>query len=46
VPFTLPILLERILHGDGFVHEELAVHGFDGGIGGFEVRVGDEAVAF
>ena len=32
VSFALAILFEGVLDGDGLVHEELAVHGFDGGI--------------
>ena len=46
VPLAFAVLLERVLHGDGFVHEELAVHGLDGGVGRPEVGVGYEAVAF
>ena len=46
VAFAFAVFLEGVLDGDGFVHEELTVHGFDGGVGGFEVGVGDEAVAF
>lgn len=29
VPFALAVLLERILHGDRLVHEELPVHGLN-----------------
>ena len=46
VPFALAVLFEGVLDGDGFVHEELAVHGFDGGVGGFKVGVGDEPIPF
>lgn len=46
MPFALPVLLECVLDCDGFVHEELAVHRFDSGVGGFEVGVGDKTVAF
>jgi hypothetical protein len=30
VSFPLAVLFEGVLHGDGFIHEELTVHGFDG----------------
>jgi hypothetical protein len=46
VAFALAVLFECVLDGDGFVHEELAVHGFDGCVGGFEIGVGYEAVPF
>ena len=42
---ALSVLLEGVLDGDGFVHEELAVHGLDRGVRGFEVGEGDEAIA-
>ena len=45
VPLALAVLLECVLDGDGLVHEELAVHGLDRGVRGFEVGEGDEAVA-
>ena len=44
MPFTLPILFEGELDRDGLIHEELAIHGLNSGIGGFEVRVGHESV--
>jgi hypothetical protein len=43
--FTLSILLERILHGNGLIHEVLVVHRFNGGIRVIKVVVGDKAVA-
>lgn len=46
VPLALAVLLVRILHGDLFIHQILAVHVGDGGVGGLEVAKGDEAVAF
>lgn len=46
VPLALPVFLERVLHGDGLVHQELAVHRLDRAVGGLEVGVGDKAVAF
>lgn len=36
VSFSLPVLLERISHCHGFVHQELRVHRFDRGVRGFE----------
>ena len=39
VPFAFSVFLEGVLDGDGFIHEELAVHGFDSGVRGFEVRI-------
>ena len=44
--FALAVLLVGVLDGDVFVHEVLVVHVGDGVVGGFEVGVGDEAVAF
>lgn len=44
--FALTILLEGILDGDGLIHEELAVHRFNGGVRRLEVGVGNEAVTF
>jgi hypothetical protein len=44
VPLTLPILFEGKLDRDGLIHEELAIHGLNSRIGGFEVRVGYESV--
>lgn len=46
VSFSLSIFLERVLDCDGLVHEELAVHGFDGRVRGFEIRVCDETISF
>ena len=43
--FAFAIFLERILDCHSFVHEELAVHGLDSGVGGFKIGVGDETVA-
>jgi hypothetical protein len=44
--FAFAILFKSVLNTDGFIHEELAVHGFDGCIRGFEVRVSNETVTF
>lgn len=46
VTFAFAVFLVGILHGDVFVHEVLAVHVRDGVVGGFEVGVGDESIAF
>lgn len=46
VALALPVFLERVLHGDGLVHEELAVHRLDSAVRRLEVGVGDKAVAF
>lgn len=43
---ALAVLLVRVLHADILVHEVLGVHVCDGVVGGLEVGVGDEAVAF
>jgi hypothetical protein len=45
VALALAVLFEGVLDRDGLVHEELAVHGLDRGVGRFEVRVGHEAIA-
>jgi hypothetical protein len=45
VTLAFAVFLESILHGDGFVHEELAVHGLCRSIGSLEVGVRDEAIA-
>jgi hypothetical protein len=36
VPLSLRVFLEGVGDGDGAVAEVLAVHGFDGGIGGLD----------
>ena len=41
---TLSIFLERILNGDGLVHEELSIHRFDGRVSRFEIRVRHKSV--
>jgi hypothetical protein len=46
VSLALAVLLVRILHGDLFINQILAVHVGDGGVGGLEVAKRDEAVAF
>jgi hypothetical protein len=44
VALALAVLFEGILDRDGLVHEELPVHGLDGRVGGFKVRVGHETI--
>lgn len=44
--FAFSVLFECVLNYDGFIHEELAVHGLNGCIGGFEICIGHESVAF
>ena len=46
VALALAVFLIGVLHADVLVHEVLAVHVGYGIIGGFEVGVGDKAVAF
>ena len=46
MPFSSCIFLEGVLHVDGFVHEELAVHALYRLVGCFEAVVRDEAEAF
>lgn len=44
VSLSLPILLVGILNRDVFIHDILAVHVRDGGVGGFEIRIRDKSV--
>lgn len=44
--FALAVLFESVLNGDSLVHEELAIHGFDGCIRRFEVCVRHKPIAF
>jgi hypothetical protein len=46
VALSFAVFFVCVLHADFFVHQVLAVHVGDGVVGGFEVGVGDEAVAF
>src|SRR6266702_1073289 len=41
---TLSILLERVLNGDGLIHQELSIHRFDGCVSGFKICVRHKSV--
>ena len=45
MPFSSSVLLEGVLHVDGFVHEELTVHALYCLVGCFEAIVRDKAEA-
>ena len=46
VALAFAVFLVGVLDGDVLVHEILVVHVGDGVVGGFEIAVGDETVAF
>lgn len=46
VALAFAVFLEGVLDGDVLVHKVLVVHVGDGVVGGFEIAVRDEAVAF